>query len=274
MKFQIRKRKHVLLRIFFTSWFCSLTFLIIPTHAAFTGPFTSDIEVGSSLALPGGILDTLYGLNNLTRIDDFDVLTTDRYWTYSELQNDALAAAQAKYASFNHDFGFLPGQAGSDFQVLFNSGPKTHGIFDDNPATDPPPAPTPQAFSAAQTGDIFRFGLDIISKPGWLWSSLPADNELMPGGFIGDGIDHMVTWLITDNIAFPENVIGNYVIAWEDLSVGGQLGQFDGDYGDLVVEIIGVEPVNNPDQNKIPEPTTWILFASSALLFRIRNRKK
>src|SRR6266481_4596364 len=80
-------------------------------------------------------------------------------------------------------------------------------------------------FTVGQSGFDFRFAIDPNGSnvnPG-IWSSVAAENS--------DGLDHMVTWLITGNSGHGDNVIGDYVIAFEDLP----LGQSDLDYNDLVI---------------------------------------
>ena len=63
----------------------------------------------------------------------------------------------------------------------------------------------------------FLWALDPSGAP--LWTSSPGQNI--------DGLDHMVTWLITGGAS-----AGNHVIAWEDLRGGG-----DRDFNDLVIEV-------------------------------------
>jgi hypothetical protein len=63
----------------------------------------------------------------------------------------------------------------------------------------------------------------------------------------------MVTYRISDNAnGFNNNILGNYVIAWEDLPkiIGSSI---DYDYNDLVVEVHNVRPV--------PEPATMLISA-------------
>jgi hypothetical protein len=88
----------------------------------------------------------------------------------------------------------------------------------------------------------------------------------MPSGKPGDGIDHMVSFQITGNQDYPENAIGNYVIAWEDLHAGNEWGAFDGDYGDLIVELAGVQP--------LPEPYSAVLFTLLGWFIFRHPRKK
>jgi len=126
----------------------------------------------------GGVLDQLYGLNKLKRID------IDQIWT----NLDGGATAKAMYTGRNEQtLCYI--DANNVFQQIFTE--------------------TGNGFCVSDSGTIprkeilptFRWGL--ISA-GHTWSSQPSNNS--------DGADHMVTWLI---ISGPR--AGNYVIAWEDL---------------------------------------------------------
>jgi len=147
------------------------------------------------------ILNNLYGAGNLSRVDD----ANDQLWHFTGMT----ATAQAKYAGYTQDFGFVPGASGGSFQHLFTV--TANGYLSGSPAA---------AFS---TGSPFRFADDPSGAP--LWTSLPSDNG---------GGDHMVTWLVTGG---PSK--GAYVLCWEDLP----LCRSDRDYNDLVVE---VRPVPEP----------------------------
>ena len=181
-----------------------------PATAATTG-----IDPTSNLIAPasaGGILDTIYGLSNLQRVDDFAVLPNDQIWfnpgTYE-------AQAQAKFSGSAHDFGYIPdingnGMFEEPIVPLFNLGGSINGILPSGP-------------SGILTGGPFNFLWTLESSGAPLWTSLPDVRN----------IDHMVTWTIIDK---PNT----WVIAWEDLPRGG-----DQDYNDLVVEV-SVSPVPIP----------------------------
>ena len=127
---------------------------------------------------PDGILDTLYGLENIKRIND-DV---DQIW--KNLNGGAKAVA--KFAGATQELGFL------DSNDIFNS------VF----------TVTGNGFDVSGEGDlpdstilpIFRWA----TMSNGLFSSKPSDNS--------DSLDHMVTWLITDG---PSK--GSYALGWEDL---------------------------------------------------------
>jgi hypothetical protein len=183
--------------------------LVAGTAAALTtgilpGPETPLVE-------NGGILDQIYGLSNLQRVDD----DLDQIWSWGQ---PVATKAVAKYASFSQNFGYIPESSGggfnsTDFVSLFNVPGGTNGIGLGGPVANVSP------------GGNFLWALDPSGAP--LWTSLISQNT--------DSSDHMVTWRITGGAG-----AGNWVIAWEDLRGGG-----DQDFNDLVVEV-GENPVPEP----------------------------
>jgi hypothetical protein len=173
---------------------------------------TTGILPGSEVPLNGfgGILDQLYGLSNLQRVDD----DLDQIW----FPANGNASAKAKYADFTQEFGYIPDlNKDNNFNESFVSLFTVAGIgINSGPTVSVP----------LSSGNVnFLWALDPSGAP--LWTSLPSQNS--------DSLDHMVTWLITGGDA-----VGNYVIAWEDLFGGG-----DRDFNDLVVEV-NVAPVPLP----------------------------
>ena len=76
----------------------------------------------------------------------------------------------------------------------------------------------------------------------------------------------MVTWLIAGVAGHPDNHVGAFVIAFEDLS-----GLGDRDYNDLVVEVRGVSDA------PIPLPATLALVAAGLAglgALRVRARRQ
>lgn len=194
--------------------FCGIFLTAGAAPAAMTA-----ISPTSNLLTPGGILDTLYGLGNIDRInDDFDQI-----WNPA----DGNASAQAKFANFGHKFGYIPDTDGDGDYTDEN----WVSLFSIAHINDGGPSGylsgTPQGnLSAGSVNFIWRLDPD----PGSVLTSLEPNY---------DGIDHMVTWLITGGPS-----AGNHVIAWEDLKASAS--NFDGDYNDLVVEVTVAAPVPIP----------------------------
>ena len=186
--------------------------------------------VGTANAEPilSEVLNTIYGVANWTPYN-----APDELWRCL----NGHATAEARFAAYTQDFGFLPDVIGGDFQSLFNV--TTTGYLDSSLSA---------VFTTTQCGTIFRFADKPSSNPlcTYLWSSQVNDNS--------DGMDHMQTYVITGGTS-----AGNYAIAWEDLP---DLG--DADYQDLVVEVSGVQPV--------PEPATVLLLGLGALALRKKRR--
>ncbi|MBI5627849.1 MAG: hypothetical protein HY953_02935, partial [Candidatus Rokubacteria bacterium] len=66
-----------------------------------------------SLATASGLLNSLYGLSNLTRIDD----SVDQQWGNL---GTAEVIAKAKYAGYSQTFGYITGASGGAFVPLFS----------------------------------------------------------------------------------------------------------------------------------------------------------
>ncbi len=235
---------------------------IAPTASGFFTPIYAgggsepDLFPG---AINGGngksILDVLYGAGNYTRVADSE----DQIW----FNPNGSARATAKYAGWTQNFGFIKGTDGSDFTALFQVTASGY-----NPTTLPmgnlPYGHGWYAFDHIHTESYFRFG-NTPSGAG-LWSSRMSDNGL-PAGNPDPTSDHMVTWKITGNTGqgFGGNVLGNYVLAWEDQPIGLPS---DRDYNDLVVEVTGV--------TLVPEPTTlaFLGLASSTVGLALLRRRR
>jgi hypothetical protein len=174
---------------------------------------TTGISSTSNLIAPApdGILDTLYGLSNLQRVDDYGVLPNDQIWFNPDT---GTATAQAKFAGFAHEFGYIPDTNGNGMfeeavVPIFFLGGNINMILSSGP-------------SGNLTGGPVNLIWALKPSGAQLWTSLPDSRN----------IDHMVTWLITGGQA---NEAGNYVIAWEDLP--GLPAGSDRDFNDLVVEV-------------------------------------
>jgi hypothetical protein len=169
------------------------------------------ITTGIGMAEPGGILDQMYGLSNLVRVDD-DV---DQIW----FPANGNATVVAKFPSSDQDFGYIP-DLNSDnifdeaFVSLLTVPGGTTGINLGGPS------------GALTSGNVnFVWALNPSGEP--LWTSRTSQNS--------DSLDHMVTWAITGGAG-----AGNWVIAWEETNGGG-----DRNFADLVLEV-SVYPIPEP----------------------------
>jgi hypothetical protein len=170
----------------------------------------------------GGILDNLYGWDNLQRVDD----TYDEVWK----EFNGGATAEAKYAGdrsalWINDFGV----GGQGLVKLFDVTGSGYGAGGSG------------TFGGTPDVGEFNWVFQDVTTGAW-WSSIRSQN--LPGQY-----DHMVAWLITDDLTAAELAArpygialakGDYVIAWEDRNLG------DADYQDLVVQVYGVKPVPTP----------------------------
>lgn len=204
---------------------------------------TTGINPTSNLISPApdGILDTLYGLSNLQRVDDFGVLPNDQIWFNPDT---GTATAQAKFASYAHDFGYIPDTNGNGMfeeavVPIFSLGGNINMILSSGP-------------SGSLTGGPVNLIWALKPSGAQLWTSLPSQNS--------DTLDHLVTWRIIGGAA--GNEAGNYVIAWEDLP--GLPAGSDRDFNDLVVEVT-VAPV--------PIPPAFLLLGSGLIGFAALRRR-
>jgi hypothetical protein len=192
-----------------------------------------------SLIGADGILDQLYGLGNLQRVND----ASDTVWVPA----NGNATATAKFAAFTQNFGYIPdegepGFADDSFKSLFTVPGGTNGIGLGGPS------------ATLGSGNVeFLWALKPSGAP--LWTSLPSQNS--------DALDHMVTWEIIGNAGDgnENNPVGSWVIAWEDLPGGG-----DRDFNDLVVEV-SLAPVPIP-------PAILLLGSGLVAMIGIRRRFK
>jgi len=169
-----------------------------------------------------GVLGYLYGWSNLTRVDD----PNDRWWSFT---TGGEANARASFAGSSFDFGWRD-TTGFHEILSYGGGP---GYLD---------GPTGHFTST----DPSRFTLRSVSG---FFDSAQAE-------------DHMVTFQITGNADqygrdYTANIIGNFIIAWEDLPFSFS----DLDYNDFVLELSGAQLTTEP-LTPVPEPATVMLLAS------------
>lgn len=162
-----------------------------------------DDDFAARLQGVGGVLDRLYGLENLTRIDD------DLDHEFFLGAGFYRVAGEAKYAAWTQNIGVITSggmqslftMTGSDFEQLNKY----------------------SAYFTLTNDDTVKF-YDTASNADGTWTTDPNDND--PGDF-----DHAVSYLITSG-----DYEGDIILAFEDKNLG------DWDYNDAVVRITASTP--------------------------------
>jgi hypothetical protein len=166
------------------------------------------------------VLETLYGENHLSRIDDSIDLAFQQTGSVATIK----AVARFNNPTIQESFRYLNLDTGVTRTALMIHQTFMTGGFKSpvgyNPATD-----LSGLISLADSGPIFE-----VRVAG---SSNPAKNF--------SGQDKMVTFRISGIDGHPSNQIGNYVLAWE------YFDNDDLDYQDIVFEIGGVVPTVVPE---------------------------
>jgi hypothetical protein len=164
-----------------------LTFLFLAgsasalsTYVNPMGEWSSSIQL--SMASTGGILDSIYGLNNLTRVDD----SADQIWQLCTGAGCGTATYEAKYAGYDQYFGFSAIDGTGKTEILNSVSGTLNTTYTFMPSGQ------------------FVFYDDPYNNPSPIWYSLMSLNG---------GDDHMVTWKINSTDC-------DYVIAFEDLPLG------------------------------------------------------
>jgi len=193
-------------------------------------PFSRDgAEVVTPLPLVDDGLSVRGSTNNIT----------DQLWS----ADSVVATAQARFATYSNEFGYLDGTTGGSFNKLFwVSG----GGFTVGGASN----------LDGLSNHIFRWGRD--GDLGVL-TSQNADNS--------DGLDHMVTYRI-DTIGTKAQVVTTYLLFWEDsrFGVSAQSRTYDADFNDMVIEIKASRTV-------VPEPVALGALGLSGLTCLRRRRQ-
>ncbi len=168
------------------------------------------------------VLETLYGEQNLRRVDD----SQDHRFRHTG--NMAVAEIVAKFSGVSERFGFLrdDGNLMTVLQARDRRGSGYHPeVFSSSGSSG--------MIDPAESGEVFVVGMRDI--PAW---SLPRLNLT--------GSDQLVTFEIIGNVGHPENSIGDFVLGFEDTPPNYGTLTYDGDFQDMVVELSGVALVPEP----------------------------
>jgi len=197
-----------------------------------------------------GILDRLYGWENLVRVSD----SSDSFFTSTVTNPLSGIRAVTKYANYGHQIGYSvdangDGNYTNDIQMLFDLANNDYlqgrltSNFESTSGSFTPFNLTGDA-KVVLFLDPYNSGsgdVGTINAP--MWSSDASLNS--------DLRDHMVTYKIIGNTgSYSDNGIGNYVVAWEDNWAYNSVRTSDWDYNDVVLEL----------KDPAPEPATMILL--------------
>ena len=183
-----------------------------------------------------GSVDFSNGLINAVRVDDFiveegnptgGVDASDQTWRAAFTN----ATAEARFASFEQEFGFFRNESGGPYVPLFDVTGEGYGVQGD-------------AVLPSLSDILLRWGRNGDNG---IFSSKIADNT--------DNRDHMVTYQIFQNnqTGGGGNGVFRWLVLWEDIRENEPFEDFD--FNDLVVEITA-----------IPEPTCVASLGLVALL--------
>ncbi|RLJ21841.1 hypothetical protein DJ031_02215 [bacterium endosymbiont of Escarpia laminata] len=182
-----------------------------------------------SIDQSGGIIDQLFGLANVRRIDDRPLGDSDQLWAAGASAVEARVLAKfTGYAA--EGFGVFENIASAPYREALVA---TSNPFYADPLND--------LFTdlGVSPFDVYSYGMES-NLCGTTVNSIENRNTCVR--------DHMVTWEILNGQS-----AGNFILAWEDLT--------DNDFNDLVLEVRGAKPVGTP------EPAAWLLFFTGYLIF-------
>jgi len=216
---------------------------------------SDDVPYYSQSVTLQSTLSRLYGWENLERVSD----ASDSFFSSTSANTLLGMRAVAKYANYGHQIGYSvdangDGDYTNDIQMLFDLANNDYlksrltSNFENTSGSFTPFNLTGDA-KVVLFLDPYNSGsgdVGTINAP--MWSSDSSLNS--------DLRDHMVTYRITGNTGYADNMIGNYVLAWEDNWAYNSVRISDWDFNDVVLEIL--DPAKQPEGT--PEPATMILL--------------
>jgi hypothetical protein len=199
------------------------------SNASYTQINQNYSEAGGIL----GVLETVYGMENLVRIDD----NIDQ--VFSSINGEATIVGH--WAASSQTFGYIDlNDPSNSFVSLFLSYGSQYNYVMNADAIDIP-----------HLKDLaFADKVDPYDR---LWSSLNSGNPF--------NSDQMVTWKIVGKAGgHSDNTMGNFIVGFEDL----QFQDSDKDFNDLVVELNGIH-LSDKRPEDVPEPSLIYLFGAGIL---------